>query len=81
METAHQGGVNKDVFTTPEVAWICKVAARTVNRWFDSGRLPGHRQGGPRGKRMVRREDLVRFLTEHGMPLGELGEQEPQGSG
>ena len=27
------------VFTTGQVAKICKVAPRTVSKWFDSGRL------------------------------------------
>ena len=29
------------VFTTGQVAKICKVAPRTVSKWFDSGRLTG----------------------------------------
>ena len=31
------------VFTTGQVAKICKVAPRTVSKWFDSGRLKGYR--------------------------------------
>ena len=31
----------KKVFTTGQVAKICKVAPRTVSKWFDSGRLRG----------------------------------------
>src|SRR5262249_14744586 len=33
----------KKVFTTGQVAKICKVAPRTVSKWFDSGRLRGYR--------------------------------------
>jgi len=29
------------VFTTGQVAKICKVAPRTVSKWFDSGRFEG----------------------------------------
>jgi hypothetical protein len=67
-----------DLFTTTDVARICKVAPRTVVHWFDSGRLRGHRQGAGRGKRVITRDDLVRFLKEHGMPLGELAEGDTQ---
>jgi excisionase family DNA binding protein len=62
-------------FTTGQVAKICKVAPRTVNKWFDSGRLTGYRIPGSNGRR-VPREALVRFLTEHEMPLGELAEEQ-----
>lgn len=62
------------VFTTGQVAKICGVAPRTVSKWFDSGRLKGYRiPGGP--DRRIPRENLIRFLKEHGMPLGELEEK------
>src|SRR4051794_14810730 len=32
-----------DIFTTGQVARICKVSPRTVNKWFDAGRLRGYR--------------------------------------
>ena len=38
----------KKVFTTGQVAKICKVAPRTVSKWFDSGRLRGYRIPGAR---------------------------------
>ena len=38
----------KKVFTTGQVAKICKVAPRTVSKWFDSGRLKGYRIPGSR---------------------------------
>ena len=62
----------KKVFTTGQVAKICKVAPRTVSKWFDSGRLKGYRIPGSQDRR-IPREQLIRFLKEHGMPLGELG--------
>jgi excisionase family DNA binding protein len=61
----------RKVFTTGQVAKICKVAPRTVSKWFDSGRLRGYRIPGSQDRR-IPREHLVRFLKEHGMPLGEL---------
>jgi excisionase family DNA binding protein len=58
------------VFTTGQVAKICKVAPRTVSKWFDSGRLKGYRIPGSQDRR-IPREYLIKFLKEHGMPLGE----------
>jgi excisionase family DNA binding protein len=65
----------KKVFTTGQVAKICKVAPRTVSKWFDSGRLRGYRIPGSQDRR-IPREQLIRFLKEHSMPLGELEEEE-----
>lgn len=59
------------VFTTGQVAKICKVAPRTVSKWFDSGRLKGYRIPGSQDRR-IPREYLIRFLKEHGMPTNEL---------
>jgi excisionase family DNA binding protein len=64
----------KKVFTTGQVAKICKVAPRTVSKWFDSGRLKGYRIPGSQDRR-IPREQLIRFLKEHGMPLGELEDE------
>src|SRR5258708_11928661 len=64
----------KKVFTTGQVAKICRVAPRTVSRWFDSGRLRGYRIPGSQDRR-IPREHLIRFLKEHGMPRGELEEE------
>jgi len=64
----------KKVFTTGQVAKICKVAPRTVSKWFDSGRLRGYRIPGSQDRR-IPREHLIRFLKEHNMPLGELEEE------
>lgn len=59
------------VFTTGQVAKICKVAPRTVAKWFDSGRIKGFRIPGSQDRRFPR-EYLIKFLKEHGMPLGDL---------
>jgi two-component system, OmpR family, response regulator RpaA len=64
----------KKVFTTGQVAKICKVAPRTVSKWFDSGKLRGYRIPGSQDRR-IPREQLIKFLKEYGMPLGELEEE------
>lgn len=59
------------VFTTGQVAAICKVAPRTVAKWFDSGRLKGYHIPGSRERR-IPREYLIQFMKAHDIPLGEL---------
>ena len=58
------------VFTTGQVAKICKVAPRTVSKWFDSGRLKGYRIPGSQDRR-IPREYLIKFLKEVRMIKGE----------
>ena len=62
------------VVTTGQVAKICKVAPRTVSKWFDSGRLKGYRIPGSQDRR-IPREYLSKFLKEPGMPLGALEDE------
>jgi len=57
----------KEVLTTGEVASICKVAARTVSKWIDTGRLEGYRIPGSRDRR-VTREAVRVFIQKHGLP-------------
>src|ERR1700724_2655335 len=61
----------KKVINTGQVAKICKVAPRTVSKWFDSGPRRGYRIPGSQDRR-IPREHLIKFLKEHGMTLGEL---------
>jgi two-component system, OmpR family, response regulator RpaA len=62
---------SKKVLTTGEVAKICQVAPRTVSKWFDSGQLRGYRVPGSKDRRIPVAE-LVQFMREHGLPLGDL---------
>ena len=61
----------KTVFTTGEVAEICKVSQQTVIRCFDSGRLKGFRVPGSRFRR-IPRDALVKFMKENGIPIDAL---------
>ena len=58
----------KDVFTTGEVARICRVAPRTVSKWFDTGQLKGYRIPGSKDRR-IPRDQLLRFMKAHGIPI------------
>jgi excisionase family DNA binding protein len=54
------------VFTTGQVAKLCRAGVKTVAKWCDSGRLKSYRI--PCGEdRRVRRSELARFLRAHGM--------------
>ncbi len=61
----------KHVFTTGEVADICKLSQQTVIRCFDNGRLHGYRVPGSRFRR-IPREALIQFMKEHNIPLNQL---------
>jgi two-component system, OmpR family, response regulator RpaA len=63
----------KTVFTTGQAAKLCNVSLRTVNKWVDSGRLRGYRIPGSLYRR-IPRNNLIIFLKDHDMPLGELAE-------
>jgi excisionase family DNA binding protein len=55
------------VFTTVDVAKLCKVSLRTVIRWVDEGKLPSFRTPG--GHRRVREEDLTKFMGQYKIPF------------
>ena len=61
----------KDILTTGQVAQICKVAPRTVTKWFDTGQLKGYRIPGGRDRRIPASE-LIRFMKTHNMPTDQL---------
>jgi len=58
----------KDVLTTGEVARVCRVACRTVQKWFDTGLLKGYRLPGS-GDRRIPADELERFMKKHNIPL------------
>ena len=61
----------KDIFTTGQVAQICRVAPRTVTKWFDTGQLKGYRIPGGRDRRIPAAE-LLRFMKTHNMPTDHI---------
>jgi len=61
----------KQVFTTGEVAQVCKVSQQTVIRCFDSGKLKGFRVPGSRFRR-IPRDALIQFMKENQIPLDQL---------
>ncbi len=58
---------DKSVFTTFESAKLCHVSPLSIINWVNAGRLPAFRTPG--GHRRIRREDLIRFMRDNGIPL------------
>ena len=70
------GDINgKSILTTGEVAKICRVSSKTVQKWVDSGLLAGYRLPSSNDRRILRNE-LVRFMKENNMPLTLLPSEE-----
>ena len=61
------------IFTTGQIAKLLNVSPRTVGKWFDSGRLRGYRIPGSQDRR-IPRDYLIKFMQEHGIPLGKLAD-------
>lgn len=61
----------KTVYTTGEVADICKVSQQTVIRCFDAGKLKGFRVPGSKFRR-IPRESLLQFMRENKIPITDL---------
>jgi excisionase family DNA binding protein len=62
---------SKEVLTTGQVAKICRVAPRTVSKWFDSGQLRGYRIPGSKDRRIPLAQ-LIRFMKAYGIPMDGL---------
>ncbi len=63
-------------FTTFEISQICGVNPTTVQNWVKGKKLRAFQTPG--GHRRVRREDLLVFLKEFGMPIpAELSQNPP----
>lgn len=57
----------KQSFSTSEVAKYCHVTADTIRKWAEAGRINVFKTPG--GHRRIRREELVIFLRDNGIPL------------
>jgi len=57
----------KSFLTTFEISQICEVNPTTVQNWVKGKKLKAYVTPG--GHRRVRREDLISFMREFGMPI------------
>ena len=62
---------NIDVFTTSDVAKICRVSTRIVTKWFDGGDLIGYRLPGSKHRRFTYYQ-IREFMDTNAMPVGWL---------
>jgi len=55
------------VLTTGNVAEICNVSTRTVQKWIDDGILKSYRLPNSKDRRTCT-QDLQKFITEYNLP-------------
>lgn len=58
--------LDKDVFTTFDVAKICNANITSIKNWIEKGELQAHRTPG--GHYRIKKKVLQDFLNRHGMP-------------
>ncbi len=56
-----------DVLTVSDASRLCGVSLKTITNWIEQGHIKAHKTVG--GHRRILREDLYRFMKEHGIPL------------
>jgi excisionase family DNA binding protein len=61
----------KELFTTGDVAEICRISQQTVIRCFDAGKIEGFRVPGSKFRR-IPRQKLIKFMKENNIPLDNL---------
>jgi excisionase family DNA binding protein len=59
--------IREKIFTTGEVAKLCRISPRTVCKLFDQGKLGGYRVPGSRDRRIPGRA-LQKFCNDYGLP-------------
>lgn len=64
---------NLDVFTTSEVAQICRVSTRIVTKWYDNKILTGYTLPGSKHRRFTY-ADVKNFMTTQQLPINWLDE-------
>lgn len=64
-------GGGKEIFSTHDVARVCRVTPMTVIRWIEEGRIPAFKTVG--GHRRVLRADLDSFCRARGIPFEAVG--------
>lgn len=61
--------MNRDVFTTVQVANLCHVHQTTVINWVKEGRIKFYLTPG--GHRRIRKSDLIQFFKDSKLPVPE----------
>jgi excisionase family DNA binding protein len=58
----------KKVYTTGDVANICNVSSRTVQKWLDEGLLEGYKLPASKDRR-VSPKNLREFMIKYNIPI------------
>lgn len=66
MSDSEEVDLDKDVFTTFDVANICNANITSIKNWIEQGELQAHRTPG--GHFRIKKQVLKDFLNRHGMP-------------
>jgi excisionase family DNA binding protein len=67
---------NHEYLTIPQVAELCGVAPRTVNRWIKAGHFPGARKGmGRTSPYHIPRTDVEAFLAQQDADAAQVPEE------
>ena len=56
-----------ELMTIAEACELFGVCPRTIAKWYDEGRLAGHRLPGPRGPRRLERSSVMGLARELGI--------------
>ncbi len=57
----------RDIYTTHQIAKLCKVDVSTVTNWINKGKLKAYKTPGKH--RRIKKEDLIKFLNDYNMPV------------
>ena len=63
----------KRVLTTGDVAKICNVSSRMVQKWFDQGLLKGYKLPASKDRRILL-EELKEFMIKYQIPFDLTGD-------
>ena len=63
--------MSKDIFSTTEVANICRVSRMTVNRWLKEGDLIGFKST-PKSNWRIAKKELIEFMQSNHIPMNLL---------
>ena len=60
--------MEKEIFTAPEIAKICRVSRQTVFFWIKKGYLKAYRPAINAAWKVTRKE-ILRYMKEHDIPM------------
>ena len=72
MEDNGIPGNGEQLFSTGEVARICRISQQKIIKCFDEKKLGGFRIPVRARFRLIPRSDLEKFMRDYGIPMDEL---------